>query len=138
MPAGVPRRPSVLSEHNYSPESKRMFSLRLTHQGNGILLGAGQDQHGVVFAPARAQALALDASFGRLFLPQQVERQMPRHREVLGGMALPEAAGIFIEADAQAPMHLVLDPPMAADCGLDLLRLARQTADPCTARKCGV
>src|SRR5258706_7304249 len=54
---------------------------------------------------------------------------MAQNGEVLSRMTLADAAGIFVEGNVQAPMQLILDPPVAAHGVLDGAGVAGQTAD---------
>src|SRR5437763_573513 len=54
---------------------------------------------------------------------------MAQHGEVLGGVTLANAAGIFVEGNVQTPMHFVFDSPMAAHRVLDRASVTGQTAD---------
>src|SRR5260370_37686793 len=54
---------------------------------------------------------------------------MAQHREVLSRITFPDAAGIFIETDVQAPMDRVRDRPMQAHRIFGLFGVARQTTD---------
>ena len=81
-------------------------------QGNCIL--SGQDLEQVIFAPAGEEPLSFDANLGRLFLAQKIERQMAQDGEILRGVTAADAAGVFVKADIQTPVQLVLDPPVTA------------------------
>jgi len=57
---------------------------------------------------------------------------MAQDREILWGMAAPNATGIFVEADVQTPVQLVLDFPMTAHRVLELQGRAGQAANVVT------
>ena len=53
----------------------------------------------------------------RVFLPQQIESNVPHRNHIFGSMVLPDAAAVFIECDVQRPMELILNIPMLANHG---------------------
>ena len=53
------------------------------------------------------------AARGGAVLSQQVEGEVADDREVLGGVADPDAAVVFAEGDVEDPVEAILDAPMA-------------------------
>ena len=84
-------------------------------QARSRAVSTGQDLEQVVFIPAGPQPFVLDAELGGLLRPQQVQRDPPQPREVLGPIALADPAGVLIEAEVQRPVQLVLDLPVPVD-----------------------
>ena len=59
--------------------------------------------------PAAAETFGFDADLLLRFGFQQVQRDPVQPREVLGGVALADAAVVFPEGDVQRPVQAVLD-----------------------------
>ena len=64
--------------------------------------------------PTGASLLASDTAFFCRLPLEQVECQAAQGREVLGSMACTGPRLVFSEADVHVPVHLVLDPQVAA------------------------
>ena len=65
--------------------------------------------------PAAGEAFGLDANLLLFFGLEQVQGDAAEAREVLGRVALADAAVVFAEVDVQAPVEGVLDAPMPAN-----------------------
>ncbi len=50
-----------------------------------------------------------------MFLPQQIQGDVPQRHHIFGGMVRPDTGAVFIERDVQRPMELILDVPMLAN-----------------------
>ena len=68
----------------------------------------------VIVTPASFEPPGFDATGGRAFLFQEVERHMSQDDKVLLTVILAHATGIFSKRDVEHPMQTIFDTPMAA------------------------
>jgi len=57
----------------------------------------------------------LNATFGALFLTEQIESNMAQHCEILGGIPFSHTTVVFSESNIQDPVNSVLDFPMGSN-----------------------
>ncbi len=84
---------------------------RERHKGNRVL-GGSEDTAQVCLIPISFETLGFDADFGRLFLLQQVQRNMPQNGKVLVTGSFAEAALVFPKRDVERPVEFILDAPL--------------------------
>ena len=65
--------------------------------------------------PAAAEAFAFDTNFACFLGFQQIQSNATEPGEVLGPVALANAAVVFAEVDIQRPMQAVFNTPVASD-----------------------
>jgi hypothetical protein len=94
---------------------------------------SGKDLAKVIFAPSRFEPPGFDATLGRWFLFEEVERHMPQHDKVLLTVVLAHTTAIFLKGQIEHPMQTIFDAPMAADRvskGLGIACQARHVVAP--------
>ena len=87
---------------------------------------SGENFVEVIVTPPGFESPGFDATFGRAFLFQEVERHMSQDDKVLLTMILAYATGIFLKRDVEHPMQTIFDPPMAAHSCAKGSRIPRQ------------
>lgn len=65
------------------------------------------------FTPTGLESFGLDAELGGVLLEAR-HGDVAQHREVLAGAGLAYAAVVLAEGHVEAPVQLVLDPPVLA------------------------
>ena len=88
--------------------------------------------------PTGASLFASDTALLCRLPCEQVECQAAQGREVLGSMARTGPRLVFSEADVHVPVHLVLDPPVAAHRFGEAGYVAREAGEVVPAFRGGV
>ena len=68
-----------------------------------------------MLTPASLFTLGFDATFGCLFLLEQVQGDVAQNSKVLRTVTPADAAVVFIKGDIQDPMEFIFNPPMSSD-----------------------
>ena len=79
-------------------------------------------------APAAAEPLGLEAHLVLGLLLEQVQGEACETGEVLGSVALADAAVVVTKAEVQAPVQAILHAPMPADVSQQFGGLVRRQA----------
>jgi hypothetical protein len=66
----------------------------------------------IVVISTSFETLAFEASFHSGVLLQQMECDMVQHGEILGGMALTDAAIVLTKCDVEHPVEAVVNHPV--------------------------
>jgi len=83
----------------------------------------------VIVTPPSFESSGFDATLGRRFLFEQIERHVAQHHKVLLAVILAHATGVFLKGDVEHPMQTIFDTPVAADRAPKGLSIARQAAE---------
>ena len=76
---------------------------------------SGEDVAKILFTPSGFESPSFNATLGRWFLFEQIERHVPKHHKVLLAVILVHATGVLLKGEVEHPVEAIFDTEVG--CG---------------------